>query len=105
MTGTAAWTEGAGCATTWQEIMERSYVQVEEISGGELTSATVSEQGDHSRSAAENITTHAVWDRYLSLIQGRSGYAPIKVGFVPLSLRFSRGKCRNCPFSVHFTKK
>lgn len=67
--GTAAWTEVAGCATTWEEIVARSYVQVEEV-----TSETV----DHSRSAAENITTHAVWDRYLSLIQGRSAYAPIK---------------------------
>ena len=30
------------------------------------------------RSSAENITTHAAWDRYLSIIQGRSSYAPIK---------------------------
>ena len=54
----------------------------------ELEQTTTAEQRDSNnddaqggaprRTAAENITTHAAWDRYLSLIQGRSSYAPIK---------------------------
>ena len=35
-------------------------------------------RADRARSAADNITTHAAWDRYLSLIQGRSAFAAIK---------------------------
>ena len=31
-----------------------------------------------ARTAAVNITTHAAWDRYLSTIQGRQAFAPIK---------------------------
>lgn len=53
--------------TTWQEIMERSYVQV--------TAAAGSQQ---AKAAAKAITDHVTWDRYLSLIQGRASFAPIK---------------------------
>ena len=65
------WGQHARCSTTWDEITDRSYVQVvERRSAGE---------GSHpTRTAARNISTHAAWDRYLSIIQGRSSYAPIK---------------------------
>jgi hypothetical protein len=69
--GTAAWGSRAACGTTWEEIMGRNYIQVESISGDKARRGSV-------RSAATNITTHAAWDRYLSIIQGRSSFAPIK---------------------------
>ena len=44
--------------------MERSYVQVT-AAGSQATTAKA-------------ITDHVIWDRYLSLIQGRASFAPIK---------------------------
>lgn len=60
----------AKCSTTWEEVTGRSYIQVESATGGM--------NQNNERSSAENITTHAAWDRYLSIIQGRSSYGPIK---------------------------
>eukprot|EP01052_Picozoa_sp_SAG31_P029885 SAG31_NODE_3012_length_4788_cov_2.735125_4_plen_558_part_00 len=63
----------AACTTTWEEIIGRNYIQVEEVQ-----STSVETTRGIERTSAENITTHAVWDRYLSIIQGRTSYAPIK---------------------------
>ena len=69
-----AWLARVGCAAAWREITERSYIQVTDrgSAGGARTA------DKSARTAAENITTHAAWDRYLSIIQGRRAYAPIK---------------------------
>jgi hypothetical protein len=107
--GGTTWGDGAACGTTWSELLERSYIQVDEINSSDMhndpdhlntrtstiartstdLNASTSTSTDDpfnllqpvnepARSAATNITVHAVWDRYLSLIQGRSSYAPIK---------------------------
>lgn len=55
----------APCATTWDEVSSRSYI---EVTAADPTAAV----------AATQITNHVAWDRYLSLIQGRRGYAPLK---------------------------
>ena len=55
---------GKETATSWSEISERSYI---ELSGSGANAAT-----------AKKITDHVNWDRYLSLIQGRVAFAPIK---------------------------
>ena len=59
----------ADCATTWEEISNRSYVQV---------TAANAANASASKSAKE-ITDHANWDRYLRLIQGRAAFAPGKL--------------------------
>jgi hypothetical protein len=46
--------------------MDRSYIEVSAT--GEADAAGVAKQ----------ITDHVNWDRYLSLIQGRTAFAPIK---------------------------
>lgn len=51
--------------TTWTEIMDRSYIQLSASGGPDAV-------------AAKQITDHVNWDRYLSLIQGRAAFAPIK---------------------------
>lgn len=48
----------AGCSTTWEEVISRSYIQV---------TPNGAEPDDGS---ASNITNHANWDRYLNVIQG-----------------------------------
>jgi hypothetical protein len=99
---TALWGEGesASCSATWDEIMERTYIQLEEIGADSVAAVTDGVEGvdgvdyrssnsgsntdtssigaDKPRTAAKNITDHSSWDRYLSLIQGRTSYAPIK---------------------------
>ena len=52
-------------STTWAEIMERSYIEVRG-------------KGPIQAAVAKAITDHVTWDRYLSLIQGRVSFAPIK---------------------------
>ena len=59
---------GRACATSWEELMERSYIEVTAASGADAS--------EHL--AAKRITDHVSWDRYLSLIQGRAGFGPIK---------------------------
>jgi hypothetical protein len=96
------------CTTTWDEITERSYIELEEytplfsetdedfsptssetktpsVSQGFPSPVRSSDVGGQrsatatdSRTAADNITIHSVWDRYLSVIQGRSSYGAIK---------------------------
>jgi hypothetical protein len=51
---------GSETPTTWEEIMDRSYIEV--TANG--TNAAV----------AKLITDHVNWDRYLSLIQGRVAF-------------------------------
>ena len=48
--------------------MERSYIEVTAVGGSNAS----------SQRAARQIQDHVSWDRYLSLIQGRAGFAPIK---------------------------
>ena len=54
------------CANSWKELTERSYIQVTPT------------QAYPNDTTAKQITDHVVWDRYLSLIQTRAGYAPVK---------------------------
>jgi hypothetical protein len=54
------------CVNSWRELTERSYIQV------------TPSQGYPNDTTAKQITDHVVWDRYLSLIQTRVGYAPVK---------------------------
>jgi hypothetical protein len=56
--------------TSWPALMERSYIELTAAAGASNTTATAA--------AAKQITDHVVWDRYLSLIQGRAAAAPIK---------------------------
>ena len=59
--------DGRDC-TTWGELLERSYI--------ELTSANQSDAA--AVASAKQITDHVVYDRYLSLIQGRAAFGIIK---------------------------
>eukprot|EP00658_Telonema_sp_P-2_P011199 TRINITY_DN14256_c0_g2_i1.p1 TRINITY_DN14256_c0_g2~~TRINITY_DN14256_c0_g2_i1.p1 ORF type:complete len:882 (+),score=184.58 TRINITY_DN14256_c0_g2_i1:195-2840(+) len=67
------------CATTWEEIMARSYVQL-------TPNNHMHNNNNHDRhhnhlastTAAAQISDHANWDRYLALIQGRAAYSAIK---------------------------
>ena len=59
---------GRACTTSWEDLMERSYIEV--------TAAGDANASEHL--AAKRITDHVSWDRYLSLIQGRAGFGPIK---------------------------
>jgi hypothetical protein len=68
-TPSSTWSSRAHCTTSWTELTNRSFIELQERNFNGSTG---------SRSAAENITTHAAWDRYLSLIQGRSAFAAIK---------------------------
>jgi hypothetical protein len=54
---------------TWVDLMERSYVEV---------TANAESIGRGDDGSAKQITDHINWDRYLSLVQGRSSRAPIK---------------------------
>ena len=51
--------------TTWEEINDRSYIQ---LTGRDAESAA----------SAKQITDHVNWDRYLALVQGRVAFGPIK---------------------------
>ena len=48
---------GRACATSWDALMERSYIEVTAVGNDSL--------------AAKRVQDHVTWDRYLSLIQGR----------------------------------
>ena len=43
------------CGTTWDEVTSRSYIEVTAVDGSSAASA----------SAAQDITDHVAWDRYL----------------------------------------
>ena len=58
----------SGGTATWDEITERSYIQVDDpdvadTMPGAGSAPRIDKQID--RSAAANISTHAAWDRYL----------------------------------------
>ena len=59
--------EGRDCESSWPELVDRSYIEVTPAVGWANES-----------NVTEEITKHVVWDRYLSLIQGRAGFAPVK---------------------------
>jgi hypothetical protein len=56
---------GRDCATDWSEIMERGYIELTAPAGKNDT-------------VPKQITDHINYDRYLSLIQGRAAFGPIK---------------------------
>ena len=68
--GSRAWPAGESeTDTTWESLMERSFIEL-------------SAQGEQA-AAAKTITDHVNWDRYLSLIQGRVAFVPIKFNGPP----------------------
>ena len=70
----------ATCATTWGEVMDRSYIQVTPASSTTPSATSPYEPDGHQDGAAtaKQLLDHINWDRYLNLIQGRVAYAPIK---------------------------
>eukprot|EP00040_Diaphanoeca_grandis_P035429 m.222904 g.222904 ORF g.222904 m.222904 type:complete len:925 (-) comp33386_c2_seq2:269-3043(-) len=68
------------CPTTWDELLERSYI--------ELTAPP----GSNDTTTPKQITDHVNWDRHLALIQGRAAFAPIKFNGQLFTANITAGK-------------